>query len=137
MPRYGLITDPSRLMKSRLGGVVERVNYRGYFRYDAHCYVEIRRGPEHSLLMITEAPDNQGTSVTNCAEGLASMLMHQYKLDPARTTYLERYLYDGAGEPELIDSVAFQWNKDNRASQPVWRRLSSKELEALLSLVQP
>jgi hypothetical protein len=41
--------------------------------------------------IITELPDNPGKSVTNAMEWIATVVVHRFDLDPARTRWIEHY----------------------------------------------
>ena len=48
-----------------------RLDYRGYYGCESHCTLEIYG----NLVIATEADDNEGTSITNMAEHLATRVL--------------------------------------------------------------
>jgi hypothetical protein len=95
--------------------------------------------------VISELPDNAGTSVTNAAEIIAELLCERYNLAPAHTLFIEHYpdrrerLRDGTPDPmdvtgaESFDLVTFggvsregvNWT----LGTPGWKRLAREQVE--------
>ena len=103
----------------------------------ARCRLRIYEHEPHTVVLLTELPDNPGISVTNWAAELATEIAAQYKLDLGRTLWIEHY--PAAGEhPEHFDRIRFDWGKPNRlrqqqyapaADNPQWQRLTLEEVE--------
>ena len=56
-----------------------RYDYKGLWNSDSFCDIEVhRRSDGKHVFVATEVPGNPGTSVTNCAEHLATAMRRQY-----------------------------------------------------------
>lgn len=104
-------------------------------RQRALCQLQVLRGENHTVVIVTELPDNPGTSVTNGAEELATKVVADLSLDPRCTRFIERYTPDSyerknPHDGETFDEVTFRW-KEKTASNPRWRRLQPLEIAAL------
>jgi len=98
----------------------------------ARCRIRIYRA-HAAVVVITELPDNPGTSVTNAIEYIATCVMHDYKLDPRTTTWVEHYPGQ-ADRPETWDVVTFEWigNAVICATTPRWRPSSAEEVRRMI-----
>jgi hypothetical protein len=68
------------------------MGYPNYHNGNAHCHIELWRDDEGNAAVIcTEVNDNEGTSVTNQCEVIASIIIEHFKLDPLRLTWIEHY----------------------------------------------
>jgi len=92
----------------------------------AFCGLRIFNDP-HALVVVTEHPDNQGMSVTNAAEDLATNIVADFGLNPLTTVFFEHWPPMG-GQPESFDLVRFIWI-DGRATSPEWRRWAAEQIE--------
>jgi len=74
-------------------------------------------------VVLTELPDNTGTSVTNCVEEIATQVYHTFlKGTPIEhIRWIEHYPPRGKWE-ETFDEVTFDWDGET-FSHPRWRRL--------------
>ena len=113
-----------------------RFNYQGYWGCDSHCELEIIG----NLVIATEVESNQGTSITNMAEHLATRICYHYSLDPQSLIWIEHYPERGHDWnihpiPESWDLVNFdrgvQTDGTPRFLHPKWKRL---EQETVLEL---
>jgi hypothetical protein len=102
----------------------------------------------HSGVIVTELPENSGTSVTNAAETIATLVVRQYGLDPAHTVWVEHYpdrhplqarceqVYDANPDlpsiyDESFDLLTFEWDGEG-AHHPKWTRITPEAaLDAL------
>ena len=64
-----------------------RYEYKGFGGCDCVCNLEIHQ----NLVIITEREDNEGTSITNMAEQLATAICQQFGIAPARLIWIEHY----------------------------------------------
>lgn len=120
--------------------------FRGGRGADAVCRIRIYRPTGFPPVVVaTELPGNEGTSITNAAEELAVDVLTSYLLDRAGQdrpfVWVEHYppLRDGRGE--MFDLVTFEHyhpRQQLRAGRwqfligpPAWRRLSREQAEAL------
>jgi hypothetical protein len=99
--------------------------------------LRIYEDDERCLVIISEAPDNPGMSVTNASEDIAGQIVRAFNLDPARTRWIEHYpqetwRYHGREEikPATFDEVVYRWER-LAAANPNWKRIPAEELEIL------
>lgn len=107
--------------------------YKGYGGCDSVCGVDvIHTDTGETLVVLTELPENPGTSVTNMVEEIANQLVAD-QLASLRTRglrWVERYPAQ-RGRAETLDEVTFTL-REGRFTEPRWRRLSQPSLNALL-----
>lgn len=100
--------------------------YKGFGNCESKCKIEV-----HSNIVIaTELDDNTGTSITNYAETLATMICKQFSILPEELIWIEHYPKDSYSL-ETYSLVKFDIDK-NRFSNPKWSYLSNTELEGLI-----
>ena len=78
--------------------------YRGYWSDGGRCHIRIYRLDCHAPVVIcSQLPDNENTSVTNIAEYLAAEVIKEHKL-PTPLTWIEHYPeHEGAvGEYSVV-----------------------------------
>lgn len=112
--------------------------YTGYGTINSVCGVFVLRHAKPVAVVLTELPNNPGTSVTNRAEKIASLVRAKYlntHLDPAAIRWIEHYPPGrGISAHESFDWLTFDWNaKTSEYSNPRWTRLSNDELAWLHS----
>ena len=115
-----------------------RFDYRGYWNCESHCTMEIHG----NLVIVTEADDNQGTSITNMAEHLATRVCHQFQIDPLKLVWIEHYRERGhewMHKPitESWDFVTFQQIAEAedgapRLMKPIWSRITPDKVKELI-----
>ena len=113
-----------------------RYDYKGYFGCDCHCTLEI----DGNLVICTEDEDNEGTSITNMAEHLATRVCYNFGIDPYQLTWIEHYPERGDKRdplPESWDIATFQIAQARdgvlRCLKPDWKRIERDAVEALKS----
>ena len=116
--------------------------YPSNFGGDAKCDLEIIRGGTTTLVICTELNDNPGTSITNFAEGLATLVCQaDATIDPRHLIWIEHYPERMAGRwqdpfPETWDVVTFQERTGRVFRGPHWRRVSVGAMAALRRAVE-
>jgi len=132
-----------------------RHSYRGYYHDGGICgvriYQDVDRPGTPPVLVLTELPENDNTSITNLIEVLTAELIAAYLPSALETDELpvvvEHYPVRGHLS-EHYDRVTFdswrpriehRYGGDRiRLGVPEWRRLMPWELEALISpMVRP
>lgn len=119
---------------------IARYKYCGYHQTEKNsvCRVQIAcvdspNGLRYALVILTELPDNHGTSVTNRSDLLATEIAREYELPPEGTVFLERYPTDAARAqlrlPEFA-RVTFTWER-GEASNPQRSHIPLVEAQAL------
>jgi hypothetical protein len=115
--------------------------YRGYWSDGGKCririYQEERRAP---VVICSQLPDNDNTSVTNMAEYLAAEIIEEHKL-PTSLMWIEHYPAH-AGEIGEYSLVRFSsWDPQEvclggvwryRVGTPSWSHLTPEAVDELL-----
>lgn len=119
------------------------VVYRGYHGCLSRCHLGGWIGTARSFILISELPDNPGTSVTNRIEHLARAVCAVYSLAPERTIWIERTPGMPAGSHGDSFGPCFSELKarfrrvvfadlPHRLASPSWTAISRGEVERLL-----
>lgn len=69
----------------------EEFRYKGYGGCDSHCLIDIHRYRSNVVVVCSESPDNEGTSVTNMAEHIATHVCRHYGIDIEKLVWIEHY----------------------------------------------
>jgi hypothetical protein len=87
-----------------------------------------------TVAVATELADNQGTSITNNAEGVCRYVAARY-VRPILVEHYEHasYFARGAGLPETFDVV--RWRPGG--PPPAWRRVTGDEVGRWLAMLEP
>lgn len=119
-----------------------RYDYPGYHGSKAHCQLRIYGGdPDRpTIVIVTEAHDNAGTSITNAAESLATRVCRDFGLDPDTLLWIEHYRDRACfgGRPqfkERFDLVSFDRAPDGSFRHPEWRPLTKAAVERLIGAI--
>ena len=101
----------------------ERFDYKGFNGCDCHCYIK-RNG---NVILCTESPENEGTSITNMAEWIATLVCKEYGIRFEDLLWIEHYVNLSATfadevDGETFDFVTFQVEGDHLA-HPQWKHL--------------
>lgn len=117
-------------MTKKVWDVIHR--YEPWPGNKSQCRVRIYTHGDQNLVILEEMNGNQGMSVTNYSEELATELARKYRLDPAKTTWIEHYpkglWYREKDTPEEWDVITYAW-ENGKASDPHWRRIAGEQLE--------
>ncbi|HYE17368.1 MAG TPA: hypothetical protein VEA69_02930 [Tepidisphaeraceae bacterium] len=71
---------------------IRRLEFEGFHGRPATCDLEVVGLPDgRTLVIATERDDNPGVSVTNFAEGQATIVVNRFGLDPERLVWIEHY----------------------------------------------
>lgn len=85
----------------------DRYAYYGFGGCDCHCYLKVRG----NVVLCTEPDDNEGTSVTNMAEALATWVCKDYSIKMEDLTWIECYPQDSQSfshrDEDSFDLVSF------------------------------
>ena len=107
-----------------------RLSYAGYHGRDSWCDVRIERAGEDVLVVVAETSDNPGTSVTNCAEVIATAIAARLRDVPVwRLRFVEQYPASSHCEATICE-VTFEWS-GRAAARPEWRHLGADGLDQL------
>jgi hypothetical protein len=109
-----------------------RYNYKGFRGCDSSCDIQVhRRSNGKHILVATELPDNPGTSVTNCAEHLATAMRKEYRLKPEDVIWIEHYPEAKDRRKESFNLVRFAVVGDTFRT-PVWTRITEQAVDELI-----
>jgi hypothetical protein len=110
-------------------------------RYVAECGLEIHRGKNSTIVIITELPDNPGMSICNAFEDLFLQVVEAYNLDPERIMWIEHWeiwkVSEGAPydrEEEDWHRVEFDWDGD-RATNPRWSFVTASFVRSAIAVI--
>jgi hypothetical protein len=93
--------------------------FKGFGRVPSSCLVKMLSDDGETMICFIDL--NDGTSVTNASEQLASEIVNEYNLDPYDCRFFEtyqQYNYDS------FDEIEYRWtDKHNKweAKEPEWR----------------
>ena len=115
--------------------------YRGYWSEGGKCRIRIYQEDGRAPVVIcSQLPDNDNTSVTNMAEYLAAEVIEEHGL-PTPLIWVEHYLEhkEEIGEYSLVrfsgwdlEEVCVGGAWRYRIGTPAWSRLSHKEVGVLV-----
>ena len=116
-------------------------HYRGYWSDGGKCRIRIYREDGRAPVVIcSQLPDNDNTSVTNMAEYLAAEVIEEHDL-PTPLTWIEHYP-EHEGEIGEYSLVRFsRWAPEevylggvwrHRIGSPLWSPLPPEEAQAVL-----
>ena len=74
-----------------------------------------------------------GTSVTNCAEHLATAMRRQYGLKPEELIWIEHYSQSKDHRTEDFDLVRFLDMDGDSFRTPVWSRITKQGVDDLIA----
>ena len=106
-------------------------NYEGFHGCACICDLEITK----NLVIVSEMPENEGTSVTNFAEQLATQVCREFEIQPKHLIWVEHYPERGdwkeLGYPESYDLVSFNLNDNGVFSNPRWTGITPAVVDAM------
>ena len=115
--------------------------YRGYWSDGGRCRIRIYHEDGRAPVVIcTQLPDNDNTSVTNMAEYLAAEVIEEHKL-PTPLTWIEHYPEHAREIGEYSLTTFSDWELEEvclggiwrlRIGVPSWSHLRLKEVEFLV-----
>lgn len=93
--------------------------FKGFGIHPSHCYVKIFYDDGENFILFEDIDD--GTSVTNASEQLASEIVNEYGFHPGDCRFFETYRqYDY----ETFDEITYHWESNDKghvASNPSWK----------------
>lgn len=111
----------------------DRFEYIGDNGSDGFCYIKINDA--RNVVIITEAPDNHGVSITNASEIIATKVCAHYALIPDLIKWIEHYVglsdtFLDADNGETFDFVSFTI-VNNICRRPKWQYAGREKAMAL------
>jgi hypothetical protein len=121
--------------------------YNSHYNYDGFidlstCQLRVLTDGQAAIVVATELDSNEGTSVTNAYERIASKVVREFGLNPQRTRFYDHYTAHSTSreasahqtnEKETYAEVTLSW-EGHEATDPKWRPVQGRELSALLTL---
>ena len=104
-------------------------NYTGFHGCVCICNLEIIK----NLVIATELNENEGTSITNMAEHLATLICQEFEIEPKHLIWVEHYPTRPGGSRQLpasYDLVQFNLDSSGTFRQPRWTPLTSETVTA-------
>lgn len=103
----------------------------GFGKWDSCCRIRIfHPHPEQVVVLASDLGIDAGTSITNCADGLATLVVGDFDLDPVLVLWVEHYPYLRQVDPPAeFSRVQFDWI-GCQATYPRWAPISRQEAEA-------
>ena len=65
--------------------------YKGFHGCDSHCLISMYEHEVRTVIVCQEADDNEGTSITNMAEHIATYVCRDYEIDMGNMIWIEHY----------------------------------------------
>ena len=112
-----------------------RYNYKGFWCDSVYDIEVNRRNDGKYVFVVTEPPNNPGTSVTNYGEHLATAMRSQYGLQPTELIWIEHYP-ESKHRKEVFDLVRFLGMEGDSFRSPVWTRITEQAVEDLIAGVR-
>lgn len=110
--------------------------YKGIGGCDCICDIELEPLDNGMMLvMITESPENVGTSVTNAAELLHPQIIREFGLEDEDLVWIEHYPPVDGLQEESYDLVRFTLEQDANGQpllRPAWQRISDDQAMAFV-----
>ena len=127
----------------------EQFDYEGYHKCKSHCLIDIHKHDKYTVVIATEAGDNEGTSVTNMAEHIATNVCKKHHIQMETLIWVEHYppRKDSVFHPEphgSWDLVSFKiekapihgyWDYPKGVcvfTSPKWQPLSPEQKDRLV-----
>lgn len=99
--------------------------YKGHWNCESICGVEIERDGIKAIVVLTELEENQGTSVTNMVEKIATQIYLRFLDVPYwNITWIEHYPEIKFRKKETFDKVTLEWDGKKSNHPEEWRRAS-------------
>ena len=108
--------------------------YKGFSKTPCKCHVDIfqlEEMTEHghdTIVLFTALQDNQGTSITNASECIATDMVIQKGVNIGSTLFVETYPY--YDEVQQYDSIFYKYDPIMRKfHSPIWKSLEKFDYE--------
>lgn len=103
-----------------------KYNYKGYFKCNSICGVDIKEKDDVFTVVLTELEENNGTSVTNMIEHLATEIKKLFLRDISieNICWIEHYPETKYRKKETFAKVMMEWDGD-KFSHPRWKHLKN------------
>jgi hypothetical protein len=106
-------------------------HYKGFWGTESKCYVDIfqlEKRTEHghdTIVLFSALQDNEGTSITNASEFIATDIVVKYGVNVPSTLFVETYPYNYDRDGERYDAVFYKYDMAQRKfHSPEWKPLN-------------
>jgi hypothetical protein len=120
--------------------ILDRFEYPGFRGCASWCGLALLPRPGgRTVVIATEREDNPGTSVTNLAEELATMVVKTFGLDARKLVWVEHYgpskMHGPDEDWDMIDFGNVQFDRTSGRfiafDDPAWRPMRCQDWQAL------
>jgi len=129
----------SDIVREALGSKVmdKMIEYKGHRPFIGLCRLRIYKiGRQKPVVIVTQFPDNPGTSITNVAESLAThVYTTELKSPPEGMLWIEHYSALGHPKPEIYSQVSFR-HECGEFTDPEWSELTAEEVKFLVRQIE-
>lgn len=114
----------------------QHFHFKGKWDILSLCGLKVFEKSDKTIVIATNLYKlNHGTSISRWLAPLATVICRECKIDPKRLLFIERNP-DRKSKldfyKEIFDIVELDW-EENHFVNPVWKRVSKKEVDELLS----
>jgi hypothetical protein len=94
--------------------------FKGYWNAESKCYVDIfqlEEPTEHghdTIVLFSALQDNQGTSITNASEIIATEMVMSYGVNIPSTLFVETYPYNYDKDGEQYYAIFYKYDAAQR-----------------------
>ena len=105
-----------------------RLEFKAKNGYPSACNLTIYR----SIGLVIATEINEGQSLTNACDLIATLVVNQFGIDPKRLMFIEHYPAEQRPTyGESYDLVTFQWD-GKEFSNPEWKPLTVTEFDEII-----
>jgi hypothetical protein len=117
-----------------VGDKMDIFNFKGFYNFPAICGVELFYNAGKNIIVFTELPENEGISVTNAFELIATQYYNWRGLnkDQFPIIWIEHYPASEDRE-ETYDLVELEY-KNHKFFGPFWKPISKEEFLELIRI---
>ena len=95
--------------------------------FESKCKIDlIRFNSGKGIIIMSEMEENEGTSITNASEQIATEIVKKYFLPVEDFKFIETYPYHWKEQGIEFDEVKYNWNGKD-FEHPHWRRIKKDE----------
>lgn len=102
-------------------------DFIGFGGCESKCKVYITIMHDIAFICFEELEDNNGTSVTNMSEYLATQIVEKHNFKPGMCKFFESYPENRHRKDRSFDEILYTWN-GTVASSPHWLPAKNKEI---------
>ncbi len=89
--------------------------YKGFGIHDSKCNIHFKKVGDFTFILFEDI--DQGTSVTNASEQLATEVVNKFDLNPEKCRFFETYRKYG----EDVDEITYDWSMISKSTKLAWK----------------